>query len=405
VDADLAAWAASGAMALTGRPGAAPLGPPAPLVPAARAWGGALPGPVDVLALLAERAAIAGLARGGDRSCGGATRLVRARDAWIAVTLARDDDVDAVPAWLSLDGPAPDAWDAIATEAPARRSAELEERAVLLGLPMAVLPATRLTEPASAFHGLPVVATRFGTARRDRGGPLRVLDLSSLWAGPLCGRLLGAAGADVAKVESTGRPDGARGGPPAFFDQLNAGKASVALDFRSSDGPRRLRDLVVSADVVIEASRPRALAQLGVDAGAVLAANDGPAVWVSITGHGRAGDAGGRVAFGDDAAVAGGLVVWDDDGPCFCADAVADPLSGVVAAAAALAAITDGGRWLLDVSMAAVAAAAAGPTRRVPSGLVAWPPSVPPPSRPAATLGRDTDAVFDRWVRGSRRAP
>jgi hydroxymethylglutaryl-CoA lyase len=46
-------------------------------------------------------------------------------------------------------------------------------------------------------------------------------------------------------------------------------------------------------------------------------------------------DGADRVAFGDDAAVGGGLVVWDADGPCFCADAVADPVAGLVAAAAA----------------------------------------------------------------------
>ena len=61
-----------------------------------------------------------------------------------------------------------------------------------------------------------------------------MVELGSLWAAPLCGSLLAAAGADVVKVESIGRPDGARRGPPAFFDLLNGGKRSVALDLRPS---------------------------------------------------------------------------------------------------------------------------------------------------------------------------
>ena len=83
-----------------------------------------------------------------------------------------------------------------------------------------------------------------------------------------------------------------------------------------------------------------------------------------------------RVAFGDDAAAAGGLVVWDGEGPCFCGDAVADPLSGMAAAAAALAALEQGGRWVLDVSMADVAAGC----------RVATSPAGGPP--PAARAGR-----------------
>ena len=86
--------------------------------------------------------------------------------------------------------------------------------------------------------------------------------------------------------------------------------------------------------MVIDASRPRALAQLGLDLDRLLAT--GPRVWVSITGHGCTGEDGNRIAFGDDAAVAGGLVVHDESGPSFCADAVADPIAGITAAAAAL---------------------------------------------------------------------
>ena len=61
------------------------------------------------------------------------------------------------------------------------------------------------------------------------------------------------------------------------------------------------------------------------------------------------------MGFGDVAAVAGGLVARDDQGPCFLADAVVDPLCGLVAAAAVLEALSAGGRWLLSAAMAPMA--------------------------------------------------
>ena len=100
---------------------------------------------------------------------------------------------------------------------------------------------------------------------------------------------------------------------------------------------------------------------MGIVAEDMLAAASGPSIWVSITGYGRPHE---RVAFGDDAAVAGGLVALDETGdPYFVADAVADPLAGVVAASAVVECAKAGGRWLVDVSMAAVSAAVIGPDR------------------------------------------
>jgi crotonobetainyl-CoA:carnitine CoA-transferase CaiB-like acyl-CoA transferase len=192
-----------------------------------------------------------------------------------------------------------------------------------------------------------------------------VVDLSSMWAGPLCARLLGLAGADVIKVEATDRPDGARAGSRRFFDWLHGGHRSVALDFRAESGRRALAALLAAADVVIEASRPRALAQLGL-APEMISHRDGQ-VWLSITGYGR-GDSGlaGLVAFGDDAAVAGGLVGWTDGSrngggqgvgePVFCADAIADPLTGLCGALAVARSIASGGGELVDLSMRSVAA-------------------------------------------------
>ena len=195
------------------------------------------------------------------------------------------------------------------------------------------------------------------------------------------------------KVESTTRPDGARRGPAAFFDLLNGRKRSVALDFTRAEGRRTLRGLVERADVVIEASRPRALEQLGIVAADVVRAG-GPQVWVSITGYGRHDTATSRVAFGDDAAAAGGLVVWAGDSPLFCADAVADPLTGLAAAHACLEALAEGGRWLLDVSMAGVAAGMAGPTVPAAPGVAVAEPRARVPAGRAPAMGADTAAVL-----------
>jgi len=393
---EVAAWAGSGAMALTGRPDGPPVGPPAGLVAGVGAlWGrflgaasrlGGSPVELDPLALLGERAAIAGLVPGGQVSCGGATRLLPTTDGWLAVTLARDDDWAVLPAWLGLDDGA--GWDEIARAVASRSAAAMVERGALLGLAVALLPST--PPEASAVSRAPIA----GEAVEPR--PLTeivVVDLSSLWAGPLCGSLLASAGATVIKVESTGRPDGARLGPPPFFDLLNAGKRSVAVDLATSAGVDALRRLIGQSDLVIEASRPRALEQLGIDAGALLGSGRTRA-WVSITGHGRTGADRNRVAFGDDAAVAGGLVCWSESQPCFCADAVADPLAGLTAATAVVEALAEGGRWLLDVSMAATAAGFAGPTLPVDAGVIAALPRARTARGRGPRLGEHNDDVL-----------
>ncbi len=355
---------------------------------------------VDGLALLGEHAAALGLARDGAASCGGSARLLPARDGWVAVNLPREDDRLSVAAWLELPGPVDvaDPWSAIERAVAERTASEVIGRAELLGLAVARLG--EVDPPsAPALDGLPLAATRLDADRSDdgsesAGGPasvegLRVVDLSSLWAGPLCARLLADRGAEVVKVESTRRPDGARFGASAFYDRLHAGTRSVAVDLGTDAGRAALRTVIDQADVVIEASRSRALQALGIDAVDVV--RRGPCrVWVSITGHGRASN---RVAFGDDAAVAGGLVAGDEQGPMFVADAVADPLTGLAAAAGVVAALDAGGRWLLDASMAGVAAHVVGADRGAPwrpdGRLHAASPSAPSPTGVAPALGAD----------------
>jgi len=340
------AWSRNGLAELTGRPGGPPLLAPDGVVDRIKALG--KQAGVDALALTAERARFLQLRRQGATSCGGATRLLRTADGWLAVSLAREDDVASVPAWLEVEPRSvdDDPWPAVAAAVVDRPSATLVGRASLLSLPVSAVG-----EHGRAGPG-PAVAKDLGGAAPFRKAPV-VLDLSSLWAGPLCGRILADAGARVTKVESTARPDGARQGDAAFFDLLNGKKEQVALDLDTDDGRAALQQLVARADVVIEASRPRALEALGIDATRALKADAGPQVWISITGHGRAVD---RVAFGDDGAAAGGLVAWDEEGPCFAADALADPLAGITAAGVVRTAMVAGGRWLVDVSLAGVAA-------------------------------------------------
>ena len=404
-------WASSGAMWLTGWPGAAPLAPSAPVmsrIEGARLLLAELSGRlgcavnVDIPALMSGRAAEAGWGRQGRTSAGGSCRLIAASDGWVAVNLARPSDVDAVEAMAGA-GPVTDPWPSLGRAAGGALAAEFVERAQLLGVPAAAL---------GAHAGPPCRTTAPGPAMPGSRSSWTVIDLSAMWAGPLCAQQLGRAGARVVKVESTVRPDGGRLGSPAFYDWLHAGHASVAFDLTAPAGRGRLRSLLDGADVVIEASRPRALSQLGVDAEEFVRSRPGR-TWVSLTGYGREGPWSNRVAFGDDAAVAGGLVAYDVAGdPVFCADAAADPIAGLFAAVAVVASVVAGGGHLLDVSMAGVAAhvaVAAGPAVGHPVASKAagrWTvhhgsahaevarPRPLPPAAPARSMGADNRDVL-----------
>jgi crotonobetainyl-CoA:carnitine CoA-transferase CaiB-like acyl-CoA transferase len=211
------------------------------------------------------------------------------------------------------------------------------------------------------------------------------------------------AGATVVKVEDAHRPDGARRGDPAFYDLLNGGKRSVALDLSSPDGSAALGALVDRADVVVTSGRARAIAGLGLDPAACLAgATD--KVWVAVTAHGWGSDG---VGFGDDVAATAGLVAWHpvDGEPRFAGDAVADPLCGALAARAALDAWARGGRWFVDASLAGAAGSVVHPGPARPAagdGRGGWEidgepvagPRARPAERAAAPLGADTGAVL-----------
>jgi hypothetical protein len=346
---------------------------------AAAALGGGVT--VDADAIVTGRAGLLGIAPAGRVSAGGATRLLATRDGWCALTLSRDDDLEAVPALLELSDQPVDPWATLAAAASDRAAAEFVVRARLLDMPAAVLGEVTAAPTKFVANG-----QRAPKALRE----LLVADLSSMWAGPLCGHLLAAAGATVVKVEGRNRTDGTRNGQPAFFDWLNSSKLSYAIDFRDDE----LRPLLEVADVVIEGSRPAALTRRGL-APEQLPGRPGR-VWLRVTGYGTEGERANRVAFGDDAAVAGGLVAFAHAtsapgvSPVFVGDAIADPLTGLEAARAVLDALGRGGGEIIEIALAEVAAGYAalrggGTTEEVPR--------IPPRAPASAVLGADNDRV------------
>ena len=329
---------------------------------------------VDGSALLAERAALTGWRPRGRRSVGGACRLLPTRDGWAALSNARPDDPMLLAAMIGVDlGEDLDAD--LARRVRAHDGAELDERAALLSVAAAACTRRVVDIP------LP------GAPRPVRD--LLVVDFSALWAGPLCAHLLGLAGARVVKVETPARPDGARCGNRAFYDLLHQGHASVVLDPNVPEQRRALHRLTRRADIVIEASRPRALAGFGLDAEQFVARG---CTWVSITAWGRHSD---RIGFGDDVAAACGLVAFDGDGePVFCGDAIADPLTGLTAAAVAM---SEPSGVLWDVPMAGVVGATTpAPHFGEPSAPLhdAVPPTPRYPTTEAPAMGADTERVL-----------
>ncbi|WP_231987027.1 CaiB/BaiF CoA-transferase family protein [Mycobacterium sp. E1386] len=110
---------------------------------------------------------------------------------------------------------------------------------------------------------------------------IRVLDMTTFWAGPCCTHLLAMLGAEVIHVESTRRPDGTRliAGVPVtenqwwekspIFAALNTNKKGLTLDLQSPRGRDLLRRLIATCDVVVENFTPRVLDQMGLDFTAV----------------------------------------------------------------------------------------------------------------------------------------
>jgi len=127
-------------------------------------------------------------------------------------------------------------------------------------------------------------------------GPLegvRVLDLTTMVAGPVAAMMLGDQGADVIKVES---PAGdlmrrfafGRNGMSASFLSCNRNKRSLAIDMKSAEGLEIVKKLIATADVLMHNFRPGAAERLGVGEEAVRASRP-DIIYVSISGFGESG--------------------------------------------------------------------------------------------------------------------
>ena len=121
---------------------------------------------------------------------------------------------------------------------------------------------------------------------------IRVVDLTAHLSGPFCTWQLAALGADVIKIEPPGTGEPARETPPfrdghsLYFDSLNRGKRSLALDLRTTDGKAILHKLLATADLLVENFRPGVRDRLGCSDAELEAVNP-KLIRVSISGFGQ----------------------------------------------------------------------------------------------------------------------
>lgn len=185
---------------------------------------------------------------------------------------------------------------------------------------------------------------------------IRVVDVTSSLAGPACTQLLAALGADVLKVERPGGDEAREWGPSMFF-AANAGKRSVVLDLKSEDGRAALLRHAADADVFVESLRPGAAERLGVGPDDV-----GTRVYCRIGayGPGPLGDLPGYDPLMQ--AFAGILsVTGEPGGPTVRVGvSLVDYATAWWAALGVLAALADGERHVVEVSLFETALALAG---------------------------------------------
>lgn len=195
-----------------------------------------------------------------------------------------------------------------------------------------------------------------GTGRADPEAlplsDIRVADLTAFWAGPVATQFLGALGADVVKVEGVGRPDGMRfsAGRPPSWDQWwewgpvflcsNNNKRGISVELGTDAGRAVALTLIAASDLVIENFSPRVMENFELQWDAVSTANP-RAVMVRMPAFGLDGPWRDRVGFAQTMEQATGMawLTGHAEGPPVIPRGVCDPIAGLHAAFAAVAAL------------------------------------------------------------------
>ncbi|MBT5277992.1 CaiB/BaiF CoA transferase family protein [Ilumatobacter sp.] len=202
-----------------------------------------------------------------------------------------------------------------------------------------------------------------GPAAQPPSGPLadlRVVDMSTVLAGPNCARYLADFGADVIKVE---RPGGdslrnmawrdPRDGEGLWWKLVNRNKRTVVLDIKDADDTATLLSLLDEADVLVENSRPGTLERLGLGPDVLLARNP-KLVITRISGFGQDGPYASRAGFATIAEAMSGLVALSgnpDGQPLPPPIALTDEVTGLAAAFATMVALHSGVGQVVDANL------------------------------------------------------
>ena len=190
---------------------------------------------------------------------------------------------------------------------------------------------------------------------------LRVVDISTVLAGPNCARYLADFGADVIKVERPNTGDSLRGmawrdprdGEGLWWKLVNRNKRNIALDFKNEEDLALLRKLLDDAHVLVENFRPGTLERLGLAPDELLKRNP-KLVIVRVSGFGQDGPYASRPGFASIAESMAGLaaVSGDPNGPPMLpAIALTDEATGIAAAFATMVALHSGVGQVVDVNL------------------------------------------------------
>ena len=204
-------------------------------------------------------------------------------------------------------------------------------------------------------------------AETKRTGPLaglRVIDFTTLLPGPYATHLLADMGAEVIRVESISRPDLLKMVPPLVNGQsaahlsINRNKQSVALDLKQEAGQKIARELIATADIVVEGFRPGVMARLKLNYDSLKAAMP-KLIYCSITGYGQTGSLAQRAGHDINYLARSGLASYSgkaETGPTLSGFQIADIAGGSQQAVMAICAAvierfrTEKGQYL-DISM------------------------------------------------------